>query len=77
MTLHECTIDQRMRQAGLMLFSAEARRLLTDAKQKHGGGAIAGRVKRERVKLKSDWRRERGEEGGRKETLLSRCESAG
>lgn len=45
-----------MRQAGLMLFSAEARRLLTDAKQKHGGGAIAGRVKRERVKLKSDWR---------------------
>lgn len=56
MTLHECTIDQRMRQAGLMLFSAEAQRLLTDAKQKHGGGAIAGRVKRERVKLKSDWR---------------------
>lgn len=46
-----------MSQAGLMLlFSAEAQpeqRLLTDAKQKHGGGAAAGRLKRERVKAEA------------------------
>lgn len=68
--------DRQMSQAGLMLllFRAEAQRLLTDAKQKHGGGADAGRVERERGKAEARW--ERGEEGGRKETRLSRCESA-
>lgn len=57
--------DGRMGQAGLMLlFSAEARRLLTGAKHKHGGGALAGRGNRGRERANAEARPAVGEGRG-------------